>query len=315
MLLRAWSPNIATPTLAVTGSPPSGGWCSRIALAIPSAASCASAALQRGRIDGELVAAEPGQGVAGAAATAQDVGNFLDQAVAGRVAIGVVDLLEVVEVEHQDRAGGALASRPRHRQVEVLVEAAAVLQAGQRILAGLALQLLHALVAAPDEDQSAEQGGDGDADPAEQQRQADVGSVRVADDQQPGAVGDLQRRPGGVLEFPRGADDRAIADPQLDRVGPRDRADRGRGEVGDLEAAAGEADERGATLGDGPQRGAVAVDRAEDVDADAAEQQRQDSRWRPALRCRGRGARNGARFGSLARSKPIPRRVDRPETA
>ncbi len=229
-----------------------------------------------GEDDGELVAAEPGQGVAGAAAPAQDVGHFSDQLVAGGVTVGVVDLLEVIEVEHQDGAGGALAPRPRHRDLQVFVEAAAVLQAGQRVLACLALQLLHALLAAPDEDQGAEQGSDRDADPGQHQRQADVGALRVADDQRPGAVGDLQRCAGRALEFAPGPDNGSPVDPQLDRIGVGDRADRRGGEVGDLEAAAGEADQGGTSLGDGVDRGAVAVDGAEDVDPAASDQQRHD---------------------------------------
>ncbi len=132
--------------------------------------------------DRELVAAQAGQHVALAHAAAQDPGNFADQPVASRVAATVVDLLEVVEVEHQHRPGAALAVAAGHLAAQVLLEAAAVLQPGQRILARLTPQLLEALVTAPDDDQGGQQGGEGDADPADQERQADAGPVGVADD-------------------------------------------------------------------------------------------------------------------------------------
>ncbi len=50
----------------------------------------------------ELVAAEPGQGVARAARLREALGNGLEQLVARVVAEAVVDLLEAVEVDEQD---------------------------------------------------------------------------------------------------------------------------------------------------------------------------------------------------------------------
>jgi hypothetical protein len=55
--------------------------------------------------DGELVAAEPGRGVARADLGAQPVGELDEHGVAGLVAVGVVDRLEVVEVDQQQRDG------------------------------------------------------------------------------------------------------------------------------------------------------------------------------------------------------------------
>ena len=52
--------------------------------------------------DRELVAAEPGRQVVGSHAAADPVGHGRQQPVAGRVAEGVVDDLEVVEVEEED---------------------------------------------------------------------------------------------------------------------------------------------------------------------------------------------------------------------
>ena len=56
--------------------------------------------------------------------------------VAGGVAEGVVDQLEVVEVEVQQRDGGAVARRPGERQVEVLAQQRAVRQARERVVVG-----------------------------------------------------------------------------------------------------------------------------------------------------------------------------------
>ena len=58
---------------------------------------------------GELVAAEPADGVAGADRAAQPGGDLPQQLVAGRVAERVVDLLEAVEVAEEDAEVGAVA--------------------------------------------------------------------------------------------------------------------------------------------------------------------------------------------------------------
>jgi hypothetical protein len=59
--------------------------------------------LDVGAQDGELVAAEPGDDVAGPGRLAQPRGDLQQQAVAGLVAEAVVDQLEVVEVQEEDR--------------------------------------------------------------------------------------------------------------------------------------------------------------------------------------------------------------------
>ena len=59
----------------------------------------------------ELVAAEAGEHVGLAQAAAQQLGDAAQELVAGAVAERVVDVLEVVEVEHQDGAAGAVALR------------------------------------------------------------------------------------------------------------------------------------------------------------------------------------------------------------
>ena len=92
--------------------------------------------------DGELVAAEARDGVAGAGRGAQAARDARQQLVAGRVAERVVDELEAVEVEEEqaDRAqraaGGDVALHPLQRDVRPLEQQRAVRQAGQRVAHG-----------------------------------------------------------------------------------------------------------------------------------------------------------------------------------
>ena len=60
-------------------------------------------ALQSGQQQRELVAAEPCHEISGAQLLAPGGSRLAQQAIAGRVPVGVVELLEVVEVEHRDR--------------------------------------------------------------------------------------------------------------------------------------------------------------------------------------------------------------------
>ena len=75
----------------------------------PSATLPASAAVGVGQQHGELVAAEARERVAGAQPLAQQRRDATDELVAGVVAERVVDVLEVVEVEHEQRAARAVA--------------------------------------------------------------------------------------------------------------------------------------------------------------------------------------------------------------
>jgi hypothetical protein len=89
----------------------------------------------------ELVAAEPGHHVDAARGAAQPVGHLGEQRVARRVAEGVVDHLEVVEVdvEHRHARGGVgAAARAPHR----LEELGAVGEPGERVGEHPRLQLL-----------------------------------------------------------------------------------------------------------------------------------------------------------------------------
>ena len=92
--------------------------------------------------DGELVAAEAGDDVGLADAVMQRAADRADDLVAGLVAAGVVDVLEAVEVEQEDRALAAVAGGVGDELGELLVEAAAVEELGQRVVVGQVLQLV-----------------------------------------------------------------------------------------------------------------------------------------------------------------------------
>ena len=100
--------------------------------------------------DGELVAAEPGQGVHGPAAGFQHAGHAPEQFVAGLVAQGVVDDLEPVQVHVDDREQVPAAAAALHGQAQVVQEQGAVGQPGQGIVEGLALELVLGLLAQGD---------------------------------------------------------------------------------------------------------------------------------------------------------------------
>ena len=84
--------------------------------------------------DGEFVAAEPADRVALAHRPLQAPRDGLQQRVADRMAERVVDRLELVEVEHEDREAFALARQPCQRLVHLLAEQRAIGEIGQRIM-------------------------------------------------------------------------------------------------------------------------------------------------------------------------------------
>ena len=69
-----------------------------------------------GQQDGELVAAQPRDQVAGPHAAGEQRGDLSQRLVAAGVAVAVVDLLEVVDVEEDDADDGAGAGGPRCRR-------------------------------------------------------------------------------------------------------------------------------------------------------------------------------------------------------
>ena len=85
--------------------------------------------------DGELVAAEAGEGIGPAQEVAQAVGDLLDQLIARLMAIGVVDVLEAVKVEKEHGDPAFHASEPTEFAVEPLGEDEAVRQARERVAA------------------------------------------------------------------------------------------------------------------------------------------------------------------------------------
>ena len=97
---------------------------------------------QPGLDDGELVAAEAGERVGPAKQLLEPARHELDQLVAGLVAIGVVDVLEAVEVEehHREPAAGALDAGKL--LVEPFPEQEAVRQPRQRVAAEKVLRML-----------------------------------------------------------------------------------------------------------------------------------------------------------------------------
>ena len=112
--------------------------------------------------DREFVAADARDGVGLAHQAAQPIADLGDQPVAGIVAERVVDLLEAVEIEHQQRdllAGAAIAGQ---RLIEPVLEQGAIGEPGELIvqrlmLGGLLtiLQLLHEI-----EERAIEEGHD-----------------------------------------------------------------------------------------------------------------------------------------------------------
>ena len=89
----------------------------------------------------ELVAALAGHGVLGAQAVLHAPRRFLQQQVAGGVAMGVVERLEVVQVQEDDRAVLVRAHAAHQRLRQALVQQAAVGQLGQGVVEGQVLDL------------------------------------------------------------------------------------------------------------------------------------------------------------------------------
>ncbi len=96
------------------------------------------------RDHGELVAALPGHGVLVTQEVAKPLGHGLQHAVADRVAQGVVDGLEVVEVHEHHGHDLVSALGPGERGLEPVVEQGAVGKIGERVVVGHALDGLWA---------------------------------------------------------------------------------------------------------------------------------------------------------------------------
>ena len=92
-----------------------------------------------GQHDGELVAAEPRDGVDVADGAPQVAADLLEDPVAMAVAEGVVDLLEAVQVDEEHRGGMAPALGGPDGLLEAILQEVAVRQAGEGVVQRLAL--------------------------------------------------------------------------------------------------------------------------------------------------------------------------------
>ena len=92
--------------------------------------------------DHELVAAEARHGLALAHLQREALGDALQETIPDRVPEAVVDCLEAVEVQEQQRDAAAVRPGVAHRLREALVQHVAVGQPGERVEAGLAVQRL-----------------------------------------------------------------------------------------------------------------------------------------------------------------------------
>ena len=217
MLVRGSSPNIATPTLAVTGStsPRAGGRGSRRrSLRRPGAPprGCSGAGRPRTR----RRRAAPATSLSRVRRRSTSAISSISRSPAGwpwesltclKWSRSSISSAPVVSVAARCAPSPSRRSSSKRRRFFSPVSGSWLASRSQ---------LLHPLVAAPDQDQRAEQGRQGDPEHRQQQRQADVRPVGVADDQQPGAVGDLDRAPGRVVERPLRPDHGRVVDPQLD---------------------------------------------------------------------------------------------------
>ena len=94
-----------------------------------------------GQHDRELLAADAAEHVGAALRGRDRVGEQPQRAVARGVALRVVDPLEVVDVEHDERARRRGPVGARELGLEPLLEGAAVERAGQRVVGGEVAQL------------------------------------------------------------------------------------------------------------------------------------------------------------------------------
>ena len=96
--------------------------------------------------DGELVTADAEGTVTVAECVPDAVGHTHEETVAGRVSLAVVDLLEVVEVDEQERDWHLVTTLELQLAVKLLLERAVVAESGeavvQRVLSRLAVELL-----------------------------------------------------------------------------------------------------------------------------------------------------------------------------
>ena len=101
---------------------------------------------QFGEDGDKFVAAQPGDGVAFAQAALHPLGHGHQQHVARRVAVGVVDCLEAVQIDIRHGQQQAVAAGLRQGVAQPIGQQHAVGQAGERIVVGNEFQLLLVLL-------------------------------------------------------------------------------------------------------------------------------------------------------------------------
>ena len=142
--------------------------------------SCSS---RRGKQEGEFVAAEP----EGLAALAEACRHLREDAIADRVAVPVVDLLEVVDVEQDEREREPLVLCLVQVVLEALVEVAVVAEPGEGVGERQAHRLqraVHRALVERDGDERADEGRGEErrALPEDGQHEADRGHDREGND-------------------------------------------------------------------------------------------------------------------------------------
>ena len=90
--------------------------------------------------DRELLASDPADDVAGAHGRTQHVGHLEQELIADPVSVDVVDLLEVVQVEHDQTDRVVLGRRSHELLPHAVVERPVVVEAGQRVRRRLVLE-------------------------------------------------------------------------------------------------------------------------------------------------------------------------------
>jgi hypothetical protein len=91
----------------------------------------------------KFVATQTRQQIAGAGSAEEAFDHHLQHAIAGRVAVDIVDALEAVEIEHVERVRVSGTRRRLNGRIERRYQRAAIGQARQRILHGEVAQRAH----------------------------------------------------------------------------------------------------------------------------------------------------------------------------
>src|ERR1700738_4609420 len=95
-----------------------------------------------GQNESEFVAAVTRGGVDGAAVDAEDVREAIERVAADEVAVGVIDLLEAVEIEQENREGATVAIGALGFRFEDVEQAAVVGEASEGVADGEVANLL-----------------------------------------------------------------------------------------------------------------------------------------------------------------------------